>query len=64
MEDTMSNIEKTQELTKLYQLLEKVSQAMLGSDHQTRSLFRQIKKEVILRIKNIESELRQTQKEW
>lgn len=60
----MGSIEKTQELTKLYQLLEKVSQAMLGSDNQTRSLFRQIKKEVISRIKNIESELRQTQKEW
>lgn len=60
----MNTPHKTQELQKLYQLLEKVSHAMLGSDNQSRSLFRQIKKEVILRIKKIESELSQTKKEW
>ena len=64
MEDTVDEVSKTQELKKLYDLLEKVSHAMLGSDSQTRMLMRRIKTEVIERIKNIESELRQMKKEW
>jgi len=64
MKDKVDEISKTQELKKLYDLLEKVSHAILGSDFQTRMLMRRIKTEVIERIKKIESELRQMKKKW
>jgi hypothetical protein len=45
------------ELTKLYTLLNKVSDAMLGSDPQTRRQYMQIKENVITKIKTIEQQL-------
>jgi hypothetical protein len=46
-----------EELNKLYTLLNKVSNAMLGSDPQTRRQYMQIKENVIIKIKTIEQQL-------
>lgn len=46
-----------EELNKLYALLNKVSNAMLGSDPQTRRQYMQIKENVIIKIKTIEQQL-------
>jgi len=46
-----------EELKKLYTLLNKVSNALLGSDPQTRRQFLQIKQNIIYKIKTIEQQL-------
>ena len=46
-----------EELNKLYTLLNKVSNAMLGSDPQTRRQYMLIKENVIIKIKTIEQQL-------
>ena len=46
-----------EELKKLYTLLNKVSDALLGSDPQTRRQFLQIKQNVVDKIKTIEQKL-------
>jgi hypothetical protein len=45
------------ELKNLYTLLNKVSDALLGSDPQTRRQFLQIKQNIIYKIKTIEQQL-------
>ena len=46
-----------EELKKLYTLLNKVSNALLGSDPQTRRQFLQIMENIIYKIKTIEQQL-------
>lgn len=47
--------EKETELKKLYDLLDKVRVAILGSDYQTRMQMKEIEEKVILKIKSIRS---------
>jgi hypothetical protein len=47
----------SEELKKLYTLLNKVSDALLGSDPQTRRQYLHIKQNVIDKIKTIEQQL-------
>lgn len=51
----------TEELRKLYALLNKVSTAILGSDPQMRKEYEYVKKKVIEKIKTIEHELKSQQ---
>ena len=44
-----------QELVKLYDLLEKIRNATLGADYQTRNQMRQIKNKTLERIKTLTS---------
>jgi len=52
----------TEDLKKLYALLNKVSTAILGSDPQTRKEYEYIKKQIIEKIKTTERELNNAQK--
>ena len=45
-----------EELKKLYQLLDKIRDATLGSDYQTRIQMRQIRDKAIERIKTLETQ--------
>jgi len=52
----------TDELRKLYKLLEKVSTLILGSDSQSRKEYMHLKKQIIEKIKSVETELKLNQK--
>jgi hypothetical protein len=52
----------TEDLKKLYALLNKVSTAILGSDPQMRKEYEYVKKQIIEKIKTTERELNNPQK--
>jgi len=54
---------ENKELNKLYTLLNKINNAMLGSDSQTRREYIHIKKQVIDRIKSKQQQLALQQQE-
>lgn len=51
-----------EEIRKLYSLLNKISNAMLGSDPQMRKEYQYLKKQVVEKIKTLESELKLQQR--
>lgn len=50
------------ELRKLYKLLDKVSTLILGSDPQSRKEYTHLRKQIIEKIKLVETELKSNQK--
>jgi hypothetical protein len=50
------------DLKKLYKLLDRVSNLILGSDPQSRKEYTHLKKQIIEKIKSIEAELKLNQK--
>ncbi len=51
-----------EELKKLYKILEKISSLILGSDPQSRKEYTHLKKKVVEKIKTLENELKQNNK--